>query len=151
MGERLFLNHCAQCHGSDAGGAKGFPNLRDKDWLYGGDPETIKAKHHQRPQRHHAAVRGGARRRRRQERGELRAQPVRTDRRQPARAARQAAVPAELRGLPRADGKGNQQIGAPNLTDQIWLYGGSEATIIETITKGRGTASTVTRMPAHKD
>ena len=43
MGERLFLNHCAQCHGSDAGGARAFPNLRDKDWLYGGDPEAIKA------------------------------------------------------------------------------------------------------------
>src|SRR3954451_20843667 len=38
MGERLFLNHCAQCHGSDAGGGKGFPNLRDTDWLYGGEP-----------------------------------------------------------------------------------------------------------------
>ncbi|HET9341176.1 MAG TPA: cbb3-type cytochrome c oxidase N-terminal domain-containing protein, partial [Casimicrobiaceae bacterium] len=43
MGERLFLNNCAQCHGSDAGGSKGFPSLRDTDWLYGGDPETIKA------------------------------------------------------------------------------------------------------------
>ena len=42
MGERLFLNYCAQCHGSDAGGGKGFPNLRDNDWLYGGDPERIK-------------------------------------------------------------------------------------------------------------
>jgi cytochrome c oxidase cbb3-type subunit 3 len=50
-----------------------------------------------------------------------------------------------------ADGTGNQQLGAPNLTDQIWLYGGSEATIIETISKGRGTVGTVTRMPAHKD
>ena len=37
MGERLFLNNCAQCHGSDAGGSRGFPNLRDDDWLYGGD------------------------------------------------------------------------------------------------------------------
>ena len=43
IGQRLFLNNCAQCHGSDAGGGKGFPNLRDNDWLYGGDPETIKA------------------------------------------------------------------------------------------------------------
>src|SRR6185503_9946283 len=39
----LFLNHCAQCHGSDAGGARGFPSLRDRDWLYGGEPEAIKA------------------------------------------------------------------------------------------------------------
>ena len=43
MGQRLFLTYCAQCHGSDAGGSRGFPSLRDKDWLYGGDPETIKA------------------------------------------------------------------------------------------------------------
>ena len=41
MGERIFLNNCAQCHGSDAGGAKGFPNLRDGDWLYGGAPDKI--------------------------------------------------------------------------------------------------------------
>ena len=42
MGERLFLNNCAQCHGSDAGGNRGFPNLRDNDWLWGGAPETIR-------------------------------------------------------------------------------------------------------------
>jgi cytochrome c oxidase cbb3-type subunit 3 len=42
MGQRLFLNHCAQCHGSDAGGSKGFPNLADTDWLYGGDTQDIK-------------------------------------------------------------------------------------------------------------
>ena len=38
----LFLNYCAQCHGSDAKGGIGFPNLEDREWLYGGDPETIK-------------------------------------------------------------------------------------------------------------
>ena len=43
MGQRMFLTYCAQCHGSDAGGSRGFPNLRDSDWLYGGDPATIKA------------------------------------------------------------------------------------------------------------
>ena len=42
IGKRIFLNNCAQCHGSDAKGSKGFPNLTDKDWLYGGAPETIK-------------------------------------------------------------------------------------------------------------
>ena len=41
IGERLFMNNCAQCHGSDARGSKGFPNLADKDWLYGGTPEKI--------------------------------------------------------------------------------------------------------------
>jgi cytochrome c oxidase cbb3-type subunit 3 len=42
IGERLFLTYCAQCHGSDARGNKGFPNLTDKDWLFGGAPEAIK-------------------------------------------------------------------------------------------------------------
>ncbi len=43
VGQRLFLQNCAQCHGSDARGSKGFPNLADNDWLYGGEPEAIKA------------------------------------------------------------------------------------------------------------
>jgi cytochrome c oxidase cbb3-type subunit 3 len=42
IGERLFMNNCAQCHGSDARGSKGFPNLTDKDWLGGGTPDIIK-------------------------------------------------------------------------------------------------------------
>ena len=42
IGQRLFLNSCAQCHGSDAQGGKGYPNLTDSDWLYGGTPEVIK-------------------------------------------------------------------------------------------------------------
>ncbi|MBM3398473.1 MAG: c-type cytochrome, partial [Betaproteobacteria bacterium] len=42
IGDRLFMNHCAQCHGSDARGSKGFPNLADSDWLYGGTPDAIK-------------------------------------------------------------------------------------------------------------
>ncbi|HSQ04091.1 MAG TPA: cytochrome-c oxidase, cbb3-type subunit III, partial [Burkholderiales bacterium] len=42
IGQRLFLNYCSQCHGSDAGGSRGFPDLHDKDWLYGGDPDAIR-------------------------------------------------------------------------------------------------------------
>ena len=42
IGERLFMNNCAQCHGSDARGSKGFPNLTDADWLHGGTPDKIK-------------------------------------------------------------------------------------------------------------
>ena len=41
IGERLFMNNCAQCHGSDARGSKGFPNLADTDWLHGGTPDKI--------------------------------------------------------------------------------------------------------------
>ena len=77
IGERLFMNNCAQCHGSDARGSKGFPNLADKDWLYGGTPEkiveTITGGRH----RADAADGGGGRQlRRREERGQLRAEPV---------------------------------------------------------------------------
>ncbi len=67
-------------------------------------------------------------------------------RRQGARAARQGELRRVLRGCHGADGKGNQQLGAPNLTDDIWLHGGTEAVIAETIVKGR-----MNQMPAHKD
>ncbi len=152
MGERLFLNNCAQCHGSDAGGSKGFPNLRDNDWLYGGEPEQIKASITN--GRNGIMPPFGA------VLGEEGVKNV-------------AAYVRSLSGLPHdelrgqqgkvlfaqncvachgPEGKGNQLIGAPNLTDQIWLYGSSEATIIETISKGRGAApGATTRMPAHKD
>ena len=151
MGERLFLNNCAQCHGSDAGGSKGFPNLRDRDWLYGGEPEAIKdsitnGRNGIMPP--FGAVLGD-------DGVKNVANYVRSLSGLPHDKLR-----AEL-GKPQflqicaachgADGKGNQQLGAPNLTDQIWLYGGSEATIVETVSKGRGQASAVTRMPAHKD
>ena len=151
MGERLFLNYCTQCHGSDAGGSKGFPSLRDNDWLYGGDPRTIKESI--------TNGRNGIMPPLGQVLGDEGVKNV-------------AHYVRSLSGLPHdglraqlgkpsfmqicaachgAEGKGNQQLGAPNLTDQIWLYGSSEATIIETISKGRGAPGAVTRMPAHKD
>ena len=136
MGQRLFLNSCAQCHGSDAGGAKGFPNLTDGDWLYGGSPENIKT----------TLINGRA--------GVMPPFPQ-LDSKQIVDVTNYVR---SLSGLPvdnlkaergaeifksncvachGADGKGNIAIGAPNLTDKTWLYGGSEATIIETLTKGR--------------
>ncbi|MBS0319144.1 MAG: cytochrome-c oxidase, cbb3-type subunit III [Proteobacteria bacterium] len=150
-GERLFLTYCAQCHGSDAGGSKGFPNLRDSDWLYGGDPATIKA-----------SITNGRN-------GIMPAfGPALGDEkiRQVVNYVRTlSGLPADslLAQLGRpvfmencaachgADGKGNQAVGAPNLTDSIWLYGSTIPTLIETVTKGRGEAGTLTRMPAHKD
>ena len=150
MGERLFLGHCAQCHGSDAGGGKGFPSLRDTDWLYGGEPQTIKE-----------SITNGRNGMMPPFGGVLGEDGVKNV----------ANYVRSLSGLPHdglraqlgkplfaqncaachgADAKGNRALGAPNLTDQVWLYGSSEATIIETITKGRGSASTVSRMPAHK-
>ena len=150
MGERLFLGHCAQCHGSDAGGGKGFPNLRDTDWLYGGEPQTIKesitnGRNGIMPP--FAGVLG-------EEGVKNVASYVRSLSGLPADGLRaQLGKPLFMQNCSAchgADAKGNRALGAPNLTDQVWLYGSSEATIIETITKGRGTASTVSRMPAHK-
>ena len=136
MGQRLFLNSCAQCHGSDAGGAKGFPNLTDGDWLYGGSPENIKTtlingRNGVMPAYGHLETAQIV---------DL-ANYVRSLSGLPADDAK-VARGAELfksncvacHGV---DGKGNIALGAPNLTDKTWLYGGSEATIVETLTKGR--------------
>ena len=95
IGERLFLNNCAQCHGSDARGSKGFPNLTDSDWLHGGTPDKIdetitEGRHGQMPPM--AAAVGS--RRRREERRQLRAEPVGQPARLGARAARQEQVHA---------------------------------------------------------
>lgn len=136
MGQRLFLNSCAQCHGSDAGGSKGFPNLTDGDWLYGGSPENIKTtlingRNGVMPAYGHLET----------------AQIV--DLTNYVRSM--SGLPADDAKVARgaelfksnciachgADGKGNIALGAPNLTDKTWLYGGSEATIVETLTKGR--------------
>ena len=151
MGERLFLNYCTQCHGSDAGGSKGFPNLRDNDWIYGGDPQTIKesitnGRNGIMPP--FGAVLGddGVKNVANYVRS-LSGLPVDGPRAQLGKPSFMQ-ICASCHG---ADGKGNPQLGAPNLTDQIWLYGSSEATIIETISTGRGAAGAVTRMPAHKD
>jgi len=145
IGGRLFLVYCSQCHGSDAGGGFGFPNLRDKDWLYGGDPETIKASI--------MNGRGGLMPPLGGALGEAGVKEVAHyvlslsgASHDPALAARgkeKFTVCAACHG---PDGKGNQTIGAPNLTDNIWLFGGSEKTVMETIIKGR-----ISQMPAHKD
>ena len=149
-GERLFLTYCSQCHGSDAGGAKGFPNLRDRDWLYGGQPANIIT-----------TITGGRM-------GVMPAfGPILGD-----EGVRDVtAYVRSLSGLPHdslkaqlgkpifatnciachgADGKGNQAIGAPNLTDNIWLFGSSEPAMAEGITKGHNLtpSSGVTPMPS---
>ena len=136
MGQRLFLNSCAQCHGSDAGGSKGFPNLADKDWLYGGSPENIKATitygrggvmppFPQLDSKQIVDVANYVR--------SLSGLPV-----DDLKATRGAEVfKANCVACHGPDAKGNIAIGSPNLTDKTWLYGSSEATIIETVTKGR--------------
>lgn len=146
MGQRLFLNNCAQCHGSDARGSKGFPNLTDSDWLYGGDPESIRVSIHQGRQgampSMQAAV-GGA------QEARAVAQYVlslsgRSNNSVLAQLGRDTFknVCAACHGV---DGKGNQALGAPNLSDRIWLHGGTEKAIVETIRNGR-----TGKMPAHE-
>ena len=146
MGERLFLTYCSQCHGSDAHGAKGFPNLTDNDWLYGGEPETIKAsitggRNGMMPPM--AAAIGGEQGAKQVANYVLSLSGRPHDAQLAAAGKDKFAVCAACHG---PDGKGNPAIGSPNLTDDIWLYGGSEKTIVETISKGRNGM-----MPAQQD
>jgi len=149
-GERLFLTYCSACHGSDAGGSKGFPNLRDRDWLYGGEPASIVT-----------SITGGR----------MGVMPGFATVLNEEGLRDVTAYVRSLSGLPHdslraqlgkpmfaqncvgchgADGKGNQAVGAPNLTDSIWLFGSSEPAIAEGIAKGHNLTATagVTPMPA---
>jgi len=146
IGRNLFVNNCAACHGSDARGAPGFPNLTDHDWLWGGTPEAIEESIEQgrtsvMPQWKQAL--GG-------DSGVedvLRYVMSLSGRELPAGdlnsgKAKFTAICTACHG---ADGHGNQALGAPNLTDQIWLNGGAVATVRETIANGRHA-----EMPAHR-
>jgi cytochrome c oxidase cbb3-type subunit III len=145
IGQKLFLNNCAQCHASDGGGSRGFPNLTAGAWQWGGDVKTIKT-----------TITEG-----------------RTGVMPPFGAAlgeqgvkNVAQYVRSLSGLTAdsirvalgkdiymqtcvachgPDGKGNPALGAPNLTDKNWLHGSTEPIVIETITRGR-----TSQMPAHK-
>ena len=146
IGQKLFLNTCAQCHASDGGGSRGFPNLTDKDWLWGGTPEAIKASITEgrtgmmpplgpvlgeqgvKDAAHYVLSLSGQA-----------SDSIRRARGEPIFKSNCAACHG-------ADGKGNQALGAPNLTDRIWLHGSGEYAIAEQITKGR-----TNQMPAHKD
>ncbi len=138
IGERLYLNYCATCHGSDARGARGFPNLRDGDWQWGGDPDSIKAtllngRIAVMPS-WEAALGGEA--------------GVNEVTQYLLRLSNRATID-ELADKGKAkydmfcvachgpEGKGNPALGAPNLTDDVWLYGGSITRINESLIKGR--------------
>jgi cytochrome c oxidase cbb3-type subunit 3 len=133
----LFQQNCAQCHGSDGGGALGFPNLRDADWQWGSDADSVVA----------TIVAG-----------RVAAMPawsavigeagvdeavayVQTLSGQQADATKAAAGQVHFQTLCSAchgmDGKGNLLLGAPNLTDETWLYGGDAATLKQTLMSGR--------------
>jgi cytochrome c oxidase cbb3-type subunit III len=142
--KNLFANNCAVCHGADARGTRGFPNLTDNDWLWGGDPDTI-----------YATIANGRR-------GVMPAWGAVLGKEGVEQAAAYVLslsghnVPAEWVGPGKerfaticaachgADAKGNQALGAPNLSDNIWIYGSTMATVRETITNGRNN-----EMPAH--
>ena len=145
IGERLFLNNCAQCHGSDGRGSKGFPNLTDSDWLYGGAPEQITQ----------TLVKGRM--------GVM--PPMAAAVGSPDDVKNVANYVLSLSGSPHdslraslgkakfgacaachgIDGKGNQAMGAPNLTDDIWLHGYGENAIIAMINNGK-----TNQMPAQE-
>ena len=145
-GQRLFANSCAMCHGSDARGARSFPNLTDDDWLYGNDFDTL--------------MQGLAN-------GRAGAMPVMVgglddsaisdlvvyvqsmsgQKADPEMAARgKKSFDMLCIACHGADGSGNQALGAPRLNDDIWLYGGEPETIRQTLTEGRNG-----NMPAHED
>lgn len=146
MGQRMFANNCSVCHGTAATGAHGFPNLTDNDWLYGGAPATITQtilNGRQGAMPAWGAVLG-------EEGVRDVASYVLTLSGQESDAEATARGKTQFQALCTAchgvDGKGTQALGAPNLTDTTWLYGGSFEQITHTIRSGRNGV-----MPAHKD
>jgi len=144
IGERLFINNCAACHGSDARGSKGFPNLTDGDWLYGGSHETIKetiAKGRQGAMPPLGAAVGSG-----DDVSNL-ANYVLSLSNSPHDSIKAYSGKAKF-GVCAAchgnDGKGNQALGAPNLTDKIWLHGWGEDAIAAMVNNGKTNV-----MPAH--
>lgn len=137
IGERLFINNCAACHGSDARGSKGFPNLTDDDWLHGGTQEAIlETITHGRigmmpPM---AAAVGGAADVSDVAEYVLSLSGSPHDAAAAARGAPRFVVCAACHG---ADGKGNQAIGSANLTDDIWLHGRGKAAIVAMVEHGK--------------
>ena len=148
MGSEMCIrdrNNCAACHGSDARGSKGFPDLTDRDWLYGGAPavieETIRKGRQGTMPPMAEAIGGGA------------------------NVSNVANYVLSLSGSPHdwvkamdgkekfvacaachgVGGKGNPALGAPNLTDKVWLHGWGEQAITQIVTQGKHSV-----MPAHE-
>jgi cytochrome c oxidase cbb3-type subunit III len=137
VGERLFMNNCAQCHGSDARGSKGFPNLADGDWLHGGGSDKIvetiaKGRVGVMPQM--AAAVGGSEDVRNVAHYVLSLSNSPHDSLRAQLGKGKFAACAACHG---ADGKGNAAMGAPNLADDIWLHGWGEQAIVNIVNNGR--------------
>jgi len=138
MGARIFQNNCAQCHGSDGRGSRGFPNLTDSEWQWGGGPEAIKTaivdgRTAAMPPMAEAV--GGGENVTDVANYVLSLSGSAHDSVRASRGKEKFAACAACHG---AEGKGNPALGAPDLTNKTWLYGGTVATITETVTKGRG-------------
>lgn len=147
IGGRLFLQNCAQCHGSDARGSKGFPNLTDNSWLYGGSLTEIKTTLLN-GRNGMMLAKGGLPIADNEIKGLTEYVVKLSNRKHNAALAAQGQV-SFMKGCFAChgmDGKGNKYMGAPNLTDKAWLYGGSRNIISESIINGRAGM-----MPAWKD
>lgn len=137
IGDRLFMNNCAQCHGSDARGSKGFPNLADTDWLHGGSPEKIRetienGRVGNMPPM--AAAVGTPEDVRNLSNYVLSLSGSPHDSLRASLGKPKFAACAACHGM---DGKGNQALGAPNLTDDIWLHGWGEGAITAIVNNGK--------------
>ncbi|MBN7798041.1 cytochrome-c oxidase, cbb3-type subunit III [Parahaliea mediterranea] len=146
MGMRMFGNNCAQCHGADARGGYGFPNLTDNDWIYGGEPATIETtivngRKAAMPPWGNALGDKGVE--------EVTAYVLQLNNREPdaeLAAAGEQHFKTYCVACHGPEGKGNPAMGAPNLTNGIWLYGGSRGEIAHSVRAGRNGV-----MPAFKD
>ena len=146
IGERLYMNNCAQCHASDARGNKGFPNLTDGDWLHGGTPEKIKetlTKGRIGNMPPMAAAVGTSDDVKNLAQYVLSLSGSPHDSLQAALGKSKFGICAACHGV---DGKGNQALGAPNLTDDVWLHGYGATAIVAMINSGK-----VNQMPAQSD
>ncbi len=137
MGMRMFSNNCAQCHGGDGKGAYGFPNLTDDDWLYGGTPEAIKTSIAQGRKAAMPAWGGPL-----GDQGvtDVTAYILSLSGRRPDTGNAEAGrtqYQTYCAACHGAEAKGNPMMGAPNLANGIWLYGGKEEQIAHSIRAGR--------------
>lgn len=149
QGRVAFADNCAPCHGAGGGGAKGYPNLDDDDWLWGGKLAAIEQ-----------TIRHGARSGDKEDHEGNMPAFGRDGILKPNQISAVADYVRSLSGLPAEpgadlalgkkvfaencavchgpEGKGNREVGAPNLTDKIWLYGPAKATIMRGVQNGRG-------------
>ncbi len=147
-GKTVFADNCGPCHGTGGAGAKGYPNLNDDDWLWGGSLDQIAQTIQFGARSGHAKAHENQMLAFGRE-GVLKKDEIVTVANYVRSLSGLSTAPAYNAAAGKKifaencvschgdDGKGNQELGAPNLTDQIWLYGSDEATIVETITNGR--------------